>query len=182
VADTQSVNERTCACDTAGAGPGVPSLGEFLEKLASWFNWVAIVALLLMFGVMVADILSAKILNLPITATVDVVSLLAVLVASFSVSKTILAGRHIEVEFVVCRLPKGLRRGFNTASSCLVFLFLLLIIWRSFAYGVHLFRAGESSLTAHIPNAPFVIAMAVACIPAVLIYAARVYRDAKEAR
>ena len=51
------------------------------------------------------DILSAKILNRPIvTPRVDVASLLAAVVASFSVSRTILAGRHIEVEFIVARV------------------------------------------------------------------------------
>lgn len=182
MADIEAVGETGCSSETAGVAIATGGADKFLERLASWFNWVAVAALLLMFGVMVMDILSAKILNRSITSTVDIASLLAVLVASFSVSKTILAGRHIEVEFVVSRLPDRLRKGFNAVSSLLVLLFFLLIIWRSFAYGVHLWKVGESSLTAHIPMAPFVFLTAVACLPAVFAYAVRAYRDTKEVR
>jgi len=176
-------NNASCACGNAGppAGP-YPAVRRGLDKVAVWFNWIAAGALLAMFAVMVLDILSAKILNRPITATVDVASLLAVIVASFSVSKTILAGRHIEVEFVVTRLPRGARKAFNTISSFLSLVFFLLIVWRAFIYAHDLQKSGESSLTQHIPMAPFVYAIAIACIPAVVIYALQTYRDTKEVR
>lgn len=153
-----------------------------LEKISGWFNWVAVKALLLMFAIMVVDILSSKILNQPITATVDVVSLLALVVASFSVSWTILAHRHIEVEFIVSMFPRGARKIFNTIASFLSLAFFLLIVWRSFIYGYSLQETGERSLTQHIPMAPFAYAIAIACIPAVLIYAFQTYRDTKEMR
>mgnify|MGYP001769555395 CR=1 FL=1 len=152
------------------------------EKISGWFNLIAVGALLLMFAIMVVDILSSKILNRPIVATVDVVSFLALLVASFSVSKTILAGRHIEVEFIVTLLPRGMRKFFNVFASFLSFAFFLLIIWRSIMYANSLVETGESSLTAHIPLAPLAYGSAVACIPAVLVYAYQTYRDLKEVR
>ena len=153
-----------------------------LEKIAVWFNWVAVGALLLMFFVMVADILSSKIFNRPITFAVDVASLLALVVASFSVSRTILAGRHIEVEFIVAIFPRGVGKIFNTIASFLSLAFFLLIVWRSIIYANSLLKTGESSLTTHIPTAPFAYGIAVACIPAVLIYAFQTYRDTKEVR
>lgn len=153
-----------------------------LERIAVWFNWVAVVALLAMFAIMVLDILTSKILNMPITATVDVASLLALVVASFSVSRTILAKRHIEVEFIVIRLPRGARKIFNTLSSFLSLAFFLLVVWRAFAYAYSLQKTGESSLTQHIPMAPFAYGIAIACIPAVLIYAYQTFRDTKDVR
>lgn len=153
-----------------------------LEKIAVWFSWIAVGALFAMFAIMLLDILSSNILNRPIIATVDVASLLALLVASFSVSRTILAGRHIEVEFIVTRLPRGTRKTFNTLSSFLSLAFFFLIIWRSFVYAYSLQKTGESSLTTHIPMAPFAFGIAIACIPAVLIYAFQTYRDMKSVR
>lgn len=152
------------------------------EQICEWFNYVAVGALLLMFAVMVLDILSSKIFNRPIVATVDVASFLAVVVASFSVSKTILAGRHIEVEFVVALFPPGVRKVFNTFASFLSLAFFLLIVWRSVAYANSLVKTGESSLTAHIPMAPLAYGIALGCAPAVLIYAYQTYRDIKEVR
>jgi TRAP-type transport system small permease protein len=153
-----------------------------LGKMARWFNLVAVAALLLMFAVMVADILSAKILNRPITATVDAASILALVVAAFSVSRTIMAHRHIEVEFFVVLFPPNVRKAFNTMASFLTFVFFLLIVWRSVIYGISLQQTGESSLTTHIPMAPFAYGIAIACIPAVLIYAYQTYRDMREVR
>lgn len=153
-----------------------------LESIALWFNWVAVGALLAMFAIMVLDILTSKILNRPITATVDVASFLALVVASFSVSRTILAGRHIEVEFIVTKLPRGARKIFNTLSSSLSLAFFLLIVWRALVYAYSLQKTGESSLTQRIPMAPFAYGIAIACIPAVLVYAYQIYRDAKDVR
>ena len=158
------------------------SVRRGLERVADWSNRVAVGALLVMFALMVADILSSKILNRPITATVDIASLLAALVASFSVSRTILARRHIEVEFLVPRLPRGARKTFNAISSFLSFVFFLLIVWRTILYAHDLQKTGEASLTQHIPMAPFAYAIAVACVPAVLIYAVQAYRDTREVR
>jgi len=153
-----------------------------LERVSTWFNWIAVGALLVMFAIMVLDILSSKILNQPITATVDVASFLALVVASFSVSRTILAGRHIEVEFIVKKLPRGARKSFNMFSSFLSLAFFLLIVWRAFVYAYSLQKTGESSLTQHIPMAPFAYGIAIACIPAVLIYAYQTYYDTKDVR
>jgi TRAP-type transport system small permease protein len=165
---------------TQTAGPEGVKRG--LERISRWLNLVAVGALLLMFFVMVADILSSKIFNRPITFAVDVASLLALVVASFSVSRTILAGRHIEVEFIVAIFPRGVRRIFNTIASFLSLAFFLLIVWRSIVYANSLLKTGESSLTTHIPTAPFAYGIAVACIPAVLIYVFQTYRDTKEVR
>lgn len=152
------------------------------ERVAVWFNWVAVGALLAMFAIMVLDILSSKLLNRPIVATVDVASLLALVVASFSASRTILAGRHIEVQFIVAKLPRGARKTFNALSSFLSLAFFCLIVWRSLAYAYSLQKTGESSLTQHIPLAPFAYGLALACVPALFIFAYQTYRDTKEVR
>ncbi len=153
-----------------------------LEKISGWFNRVAVGALLLMFFVMVVDILSSKIFNKPITATVDIASFLAIIIASFSVSRTILAGRHIEVEFIVAIFPRGVRKTFNTVASFLSLAFFFLIVWRSLLYANSLVKTGESSLTAHIPMAPLAYGIALGCLPAVFIYAYQTYRDTREVR
>lgn len=165
---------------TRVAGP--QRVKKRLETVSKWSNWVAVAALLAMFAIMVVDILSSKIFNRPLVATVDLASFLALVVASFSVSQTILAGRHIEVEFIVALLPGGMRKVFNTFASFLSFVFFLFIVWRSIIYGNSLVKTGESSLTAHIPMAPFAYGIAIACIPAVFIYAYQTYRDMKEVR
>lgn len=170
-------------CDKTSTQNGrFPAVEGMLTRTAALFNWFAVGALLLMFAIMVVDILSSKILNRPITATVDAASFLAIIVASFSVSHTILAGRHIEVEFIAVLLPRGVRKTFNVIASLLSLGFFSFIVWRSVAYANSLLKTGESSLTQHIPMAPFAYAIAVACIPAVLIYAYQTYRDTKEVR
>jgi TRAP-type C4-dicarboxylate transport system permease small subunit len=162
------------------ARPG--SVERVVKRVGNWFNWVAVGALLAMFGVITIDILSSKILNRPITATVDIASLLAAILAAFAVSETILAGRHIEVEFIVTSLPPRVRRGFNVFASTLSLLFFLLLVWRCFVYASDLRVSGEASLTQHIPLAPIVYGIGIAFVPAVLIYAVQVWKDMREIR
>ena len=162
------------------ARPG--SVDRFLKRVGNWFNWVAVGALLAMFGVITIDILSSKILNRPITATVDIASLLAAVLAAFAVSETILAGRHIEVEFIVGSMPPRIRRAFNVFASTLSLLFFVLLVWRCFSYAGDLRVSGEASLTQHIPLAPIVYGIGFAFVPAVVIYAVHVWKDMREAR
>jgi TRAP-type transport system small permease protein len=158
------------------------NMDRVLKAVGNAFNWVATAALLGMFAVITIDILSSKILNRPIMATVDIASLLAAVVISFAVSQTILAGRHIEVEFIVNCLPDRIRKGFNVFASVLSFLFFLLIAWRCLVYARELQILGEASLTQRIPVAPFVYGVGIACIPAVVIYAVQIYRDVRKVR
>jgi len=162
--------------------PQSERMDRALKTVGNWFNWVALAALLAMFAVITIDILSSKLLNRPITATVDIASLLAAIVAGFAVSQTILAGRHIEVEFVVTCLPKTARKVFNVFASLFSLLFFLLLVWRCLVYARDLQVLGETTLTQHIPIAPVVYGIGIAFIPAVVIYAVQVYRDMREVR
>ena len=153
---------------------------RLFNKLIGFFNWIAIIALLLMFAAITLDILSSKIINRPITATVDIMSLLATCVASFSLAETIKAGRHIEVDFIISRMPFAVRKVLNVVSRLLSMCFFILIAWRSFVYARNLQILKEATLTQHIPVAPFVYGIAIACIPAIFIYAVYAYRSMKE--
>jgi len=154
-------------------------LRKLVEKMGSFFNWIAILSVLLMFVVITADILSSKILNKPITAAFDIVSLLGICVASFSLAETIIAGRHIEVEFIVAKMPFTVAKVLNVLSRVLSIVFFILIVWRSFIYGYHLQLVKEATMTQRIPVAPFVYAIGVACIPAIFIYAIQAYQNLK---
>jgi TRAP-type transport system small permease protein len=155
---------------------------KLLKMVGQGFNWIALVSLLAMFAVIAVDILSSKLMNRPLSGAVDTVCLLATIVTAFAVSQTILAGRHIEVEFIVICLPQKIRRFFNTFASFLSLLFFLLLTWRCLVYAHDLRILGEVSLTQRIPIAPFVYGIGIAYIPAVIIYALQTYRDVKEDR
>lgn len=174
---------KATVAETTSRSPGpAGGVDKVLKAMGNGFNWVALSALLAMFAVITIDILSSKILNLPIIATVDIASLLAAVVVAFAVSQTILAGRHIEVDFLVICLPPRARKVFNVFASTLSLLFFLLLVWRCLVYARNLQVLGEASLTQHIPVAPIVYGIGIAFIPAVVIYAVRVYRDTKEVR
>lgn len=154
----------------------------FNNRVGVYLNWIAVAALLIMFLLIVADILSSKILNKPFVQTVDLMSVLATVVIAFSLSQTIIAKRHIEVEFIVTRMPLIPRKTCNFISSCLSMCFFGMVVWRSFVYAYHLQTVGEATLTAHIPVAPFAYGIGIGCIPAVFIYAFNAYRDIREVR
>lgn len=157
-------------------------VGGLLTAASASFSWVAIAALFLMLVVVAVDILSSKIFNRPVTAAVDVASVAAICVIAFALPQTVLAGRHIEVEFVVARLPKRLRQACNAFSSLLSLGFFALLAWRLYVYAQELSASNEVTLTQHIPLAPLAYAVAIVCVPAAAMYARQFWQDVRKGR
>jgi TRAP-type C4-dicarboxylate transport system permease small subunit len=80
-------------------------LERFASSLSSWLNWVAGIGLLAMLGLTVADIVGIKLFKWPIPGGIEIVAFLGVVVTAFAIAYTQVLRGHIEVEFVVMRLP-----------------------------------------------------------------------------
>ncbi|MFZ7112854.1 MAG: TRAP transporter small permease [Desulfatiglandales bacterium] len=151
-------------------------LEKFTKQLSRWFNGFALVALTAMLGLVTADIIGAKVFSRPVPGAMDLTSLLALLLIGFSMTQTFIMGRHIKVDFVMMRLPHGLRKGLRCVSSGLCFVFFVFIVWRLFLYAHGLQVYGERSLTVKIILFPFGYALALAFVPMLLAVPIQLYR------
>src|SRR4030043_2176592 len=124
---------------------------KLINSLSTWLNWVAGVGLVTMLALIVADIIGAKLFKWPIPGGIEMVGFLGVVVATFAIAQTQVLHCHIEVEFVVTRLPKAAQK----VISCFVYLLgmalFALLSWRSFEFGRTLQTSGEVSMTQELP-------------------------------
>lgn len=142
---------------------------KFNRGLSGFFEWIGIIALLLMMVITCIDVVGAKVFLWRLFGAIDIVQLSQIVAISFSASITLIVGRHIQVEFLVARLPKRLQAIINSLISLLGLGFFILIIWRLSALGHSFKTTGEHSATADIPYYPFAFAIALASLPVCLV-------------
>ena len=154
-------------------------LERFTERISRLFAGIALIALSAMLLLVTADIIGAKVFSLPVPGAMDVTSLLGLLLIGFAMPQTYMMGRHINVDFVMVRTPKPLRKVLRCLSTALCILFFVFVVWRLFLYAHDLQVYGEKSLTVKIPLFPFAYALAVAFVPMLLTVPLKFYRTLK---
>jgi TRAP-type C4-dicarboxylate transport system permease small subunit len=140
------------------------------RRLSEWCEWIGLGGLLLMMVTTCVDVVGAKVFNLPVLGAIDIVMLCQIVAISFAASMTLLAGRHIQVEFFYDILPRRAQAVISSIVFLLGLGIFIVIIWRLFMLGYSFQNSGEYSMTIYIPYYPFAYGMAFAFIPICLIF------------
>lgn len=146
---------------------------RFNEALSSWVAWAGFAAVFLMVVLTCVDVLGTKLLRLPVPGSLDIMMLAQLIGVSFAAAMTLVAERHVSVEFFVVLLPKRAQLLIECAVQLLCFVLFVLIVWRLFTHGYHLQTGREETPTIQILIAPFSYAAALATVPVCLVYAQR---------
>jgi len=147
----------------------IDRLERFVRSLSGWLNWVAGVALVAMLALIVADIIGAKLFKWPIPGGIEMVGFLGVVVIAFAIAHTQVVRGHIEVEFLVTRLPKKAQGIVAGLVQFLGMALFGLLAWRSYDFAHTLQVKGEVSMTQEIPFYPFVYGIAICSVAAFLV-------------
>ena len=142
---------------------------RFVNSLSNWLNWVAGAALVTMLALIVADIIGAKVFKWPIPGGIEMVGFLGVLVIAFAIAHTQILRGHIEVEFLVMRLPQTAQRAIAGTVYLLGMALFALLAWRSYDFARMLQVKGEVSMTQEIPFYPLVYGIALCSISVFLV-------------
>jgi len=142
---------------------------RFNRRLSDWFEWIGFAALLLIMVITCVDVVGAKVFKMPVLGSIDIVMLCQIVAISFAASMTLIAGRHIKVEFFLSLLPPRVQAVFNAIIPLLGLGLFIVIIWRLYVLGHSFQTAGEYSMTIYIPYYPFAYGVAFACIPVCLV-------------
>jgi TRAP-type C4-dicarboxylate transport system permease small subunit len=149
---------------------------KVVHTLSRGLQRIAGVGLVAMLALIVADIISAKVFKWPIPGGIEIAGFLGVVVVGFSIAQTQVVHGHIEVGFLVERMPGRARKSIGTAVySCGMALFALLA-WQSYELGRRLQLSGEVSMTQEIPFYPFVYGIAICCIAVLLVQAVQLLK------
>jgi TRAP-type C4-dicarboxylate transport system permease small subunit len=142
---------------------------EIIHRLSNWFQFVGIAGMLLMMVITCVDVVGAKVFKAPILGAIDIVMLAQIIAISFANCVTLIAGRHIQVEFVFDLLPRPVQTFAKSIITLLSMGLFILIIWRLGDLGYSFQKTGEYSMTAYIPYYPFTYAVAFSSIPVCLV-------------
>jgi TRAP-type C4-dicarboxylate transport system permease small subunit len=146
---------------------------ERLERIATAisniFNWVAGLGLTAMVALAVADIIGIKFFKSPIKGGIEIVAFLGIVVTAFAMAFTYAAKGHIRIDFVTMRLNRRTQNIINAITALLGAVLFIILSWQSCVFAGVLINTGEVSMTQGIPFYPFVYAIALCCVPLVLL-------------
>jgi len=150
--------------------PRLDKFKQFNERISGYLEWIGISAFLLMVIVTTVDVIGAKLFTWRLLGAIDVVQLSQVIAISFAAACTLLAGRHVSVEFFVSTLPQRAQTIIENFVNFLGLSLFSLITWRLIVLGYSYQTSGEATATVYIPLFYFAYAAAVACIPVGLVF------------
>ena len=149
---------------------------KFAYSLSKWLNWIAGAGLVAMLALIAADIIAAKAFKWPIPGGIEMVGFLGVIVIAFSMAHTQVLRGHIEVEFLVTRLPKKAQKVI-AGIVCLFGMALFAVLaWKSCEFGYILQISGEVSMTQEIPFYIFVYSIAFCSVSMFLVLLGQLIR------
>jgi TRAP-type C4-dicarboxylate transport system permease small subunit len=144
---------------------------KFNRQLGDWLEWIGVLGFLTMLVITCIDVFLTKILKLPIQGAIDIVMFAQLIAIAFSLAITVILGRHIQVEFIVSKLPRRIEAVVDTIVSILGLAFFIIIVWQLFILGHSFQIAGEKSMSQlRLPLFPFPYAISFASISVCLIF------------
>ncbi len=144
---------------------------KFNKRVGEWYEWIGIVGFLSMLIITCIDVFLTKILTLPIQGAIDIVMFSQLIAIAFALAITVILGRHIQVEFIVSKLPKRTQAIVDSIVSLFGLAFFIIIVWQLYILGHSFQIAGEQSMSQlRIRLFPFPYAISFASIPVCLIF------------
>jgi TRAP-type C4-dicarboxylate transport system permease small subunit len=142
----------------------------FNQKISSVIEWVGLTGFLAVMLITTVDVIGAKVFLSPVFGALDIVVQAQLIAMSFAAAATLIAGRHVAVEFFVPLLPKPLQKVVDVFVNLLGLALFVIIVWRLTEYAYSLQTVNELTPTARIPLYPFAYGAAVASVPVCLVY------------
>jgi TRAP-type C4-dicarboxylate transport system permease small subunit len=142
---------------------------KFNRRLSEWFEWIGLAGLLLMMAITCIDVVGAKVFHWRLFGAIDTMMLSQIVAIAFASSMVLIVGLHIQVEFVIARLPRRAQAVIDSIVLLLGLGLFSLIIWQLCVLGYTFQTSGEHSQSAYIPYYPFAYSIALACIPLCLV-------------
>jgi len=143
---------------------------RFVKLWAKRFSYVGYAACGSMLCLSVVDIVGSKLFSWPLPGAFDMISLIAILVTAFPFASTELVGGHVRLDLGLIFLPKKAQRFCRNLANLLSLFLVVLLVYSSIRFGIKMVVTREASMTLAIPFYPFVFALILGLIPALLVF------------
>jgi TRAP-type C4-dicarboxylate transport system permease small subunit len=138
------------------------------RSVSAWLERIAIVAVVGMILGTLIDVMGAKLFQWPMPAGTEVIYLLQVITIAGAIAITKIDGGHVRIEYVDS-LPRRGRAFFSILASILGLSLFIILCWQSYLFAQSMRINNEVTATARIVLYPFVLWVALCCIPVVSI-------------
>ncbi len=139
-----------------------------LEKIVilvtRWLNWIAAVTLIVVMGIVCANVVGRSFWGTPVKGTVDIVSLLGAIIVGWAIAYTQVLKGHIRIDLLLQRLPSRVQYIIDSVIDLAGLALFALISWQTVIFAKANFEVGELSEVLKLPITPFASVVAVGCI------------------
>lgn len=148
----------------------IRGLDKFNFRISQWLLWAGIFFMMVIVFVTGIDVIGGKLFTWRLLGALDIVQLSQAMAMGFGVALALIEGRHVNVEFIVNKLPAAAQKVIGVIINLIGLLLFMLIVWRLSIFGLSFFSTKEATATIYIPVYPFIFALALACVPVCLIF------------
>ena len=140
-----------------------------VNLIARWLNWLAALSVVAVMIIVCVNVLARSIFGIPLKGTVDIVSLLGVLVIGCAISYTQVLKGHVRITLFIDMLPPQAR----TILACLVDLagtvLFGILSWQTILFALGTYENGELSEVLRIPITPFAFVVSMGCVSLTMV-------------
>lgn len=136
---------------------------QLIHRLTHAFAIVPVAVVFLMMLMITISVAGRYLLNKPLKGDMDFIELAMVVVVYLGLAKCTYLKRHIEVDVIYMRLPKGVQKYLDVLVSLIGAFIFAIIAWqlfdRAWRYLVH--PPGSFTFLLYIPHWPFMFIAAI---------------------
>lgn len=136
-------------------------LGTML-RISKFMRIIAGISLTFIMLLTVADVV-LRAFGRPIMGTYEIVALSGAVVIAFVLPLTSWQRHHVNVDFLVQRLPDYRKNVVNIVTRCVGIALFLLVGWNTIKIGTTFLEAGETTLTLQLPTYPIAYGVGICC-------------------
>ena len=140
-----------------------------INFIARWLNWLAALAVVAVMIIVCVNVLSRSIFGIPLKGTVDIVSLMGVLVIGGAIGHTQVLKGHVRITLFIDMLPKQARTIVTGLVDIAGMVLFGILSWQTILFALGTNENGELSEVLKIPIAPFAFVVSVGCISLTLV-------------
>jgi TRAP-type C4-dicarboxylate transport system permease small subunit len=140
---------------------------ENIIKKTSVFSYVfariGCVALFLMMGLTVVDVIGRFLFNSPILGSFEITQYLIVVMIFSFIGNAQAEKWHVSVEILVNTFPKRVQALIDLFNALVGVLLMAVISWMGFEKAFESMATGDSPMNLPVPQYPFVFFLAIGC-------------------
>ncbi len=137
---------------------------------------IGMIVLMGMMLMVVVDITLRRLFNSPLPFSFEIVEILLVIVAFFSIAYTTSVGRHVSIDVLTARFPRKVQIAIDTVMDFLCAGIFGVATWRSIVRAMDFLGSGYETGILKIPLFPFVFIVALGCALACVLLLVQVVK------